>query len=207
MNDAPTVFVVDDDDLIRTTLQSCVESVGLAVETYASPMAFLEKCDGSRSGCLILDVRMPGMSGLQLQEALQAKGITLPIIFLTGHGDVPNAVRAMRQGAVDFMEKPFNVQALLDLIQKSVERDIQERQTASVRNSVQANLNDLTAREREVMDLVVAGRSSKEIARKLEISPKTVESHRARIMLKMDADSVVDLVQMTALIPDNQGKP
>lgn len=147
------------------------------------------------------------MSGLQLQEALQAKGITLPIIFLTGHGDVPNAVRAMRQGAVDFMEKPFNVQALLDLIQKSVERDIQERQTASVRNSVQANLNDLTAREREVMDLVVAGRSSKEIARKLEISPKTVESHRARIMLKMDADSVVDLVQMTALIPDNQGKP
>ena len=207
MNDTPTVFVVDDDDLIRTTLQSCVESVGLAVETYASPMAFLEKCDGSRSGCLILDVRMPGMSGLQLQEALQAKGITLPIIFLTGHGDVPNAVRAMRQGAVDFMEKPFNVQALLDLIQKSVERDIQERQTASVRNSVQANLNDLTAREREVMDLVVAGRSSKEIARKLEISPKTVESHRARIMLKMDADSVVDLVQMTALIPDNQGKP
>ncbi len=207
MSDAPTVFVVDDDDLIRTTLQSCVESVGLAVETYASPMAFLEKCDGSRSGCLILDVRMPGMSGLQLQEALQAKGITLPIIFLTGHGDVPNAVRAMRQGAVDFMEKPFNVQALLDLIQKSVERDIQERQTASVRNSVQANLNDLTAREREVMDLVVAGRSSKEIARKLEISPKTVESHRARIMLKMDADSVVDLVQMTALIPDNQGKP
>ena len=207
MNDTPTVFVVDDDDLIRTTLQSCVESIGLAVETYASPMAFLEKCDGSRSGCLILDVRMPGMSGLQLQEALQAKGITLPIIFLTGHGDVPNAVRAMRQGAVDFMEKPFNVQALLDLIQKSVERDIQERQTASVRNSVQANLNDLTAREREVMDLVVAGRSSKEIARKLEISPKTVESHRARIMLKMDADSVVDLVQMTALIPDNQGKP
>ena len=207
MSDAPTVFVVDDDDLIRSTLQSCVESIGLAVETYASPVAFLDKCDASRSGCLILDVRMPGMSGLQLQEALQEKGILLPIIFLTGHGDVPNAVRAMRQGAVDFMEKPFNVQALLDLIQKCVERDLQERQTAGIRNSVLANLNDLTAREREVMDLVVAGSSSKEIARNLGISPKTVESHRARIMLKMDAGSVVDLVQMAAMIPDNQGKP
>ena len=207
MSDSPTVFVVDDDDLIRSTLEACVESVGLAVETYANPMEFLHEANAARPGCLILDVRMPGMSGLQLQEALQQKGITLPIIFLTGHGDVPNAVRAMRQGAVDFMEKPFNVQALLELIQKCVERDLQQRQTSNMRNSVLANVNELTTREREVMDLVVAGRSSKEIARNLGISPKTVESHRARIMLKMDASSVVDLVQMTALIAENQGKP
>lgn len=207
MNDTPTVFVIDDDESMRAVLQSGMESIGLAVETYPSAQAFLDYCDASRPGCLVLDMRMPGMSGLELQETLKAKGVTLPVIFLTGHGDVTNAVRAMRQGAVDFMEKPFNVQVLLDLIQKCVKRDSQNRQTARKREPVLSKLASLTRREREVMDLIVTGASNRETGLLMGISPKTVEVHRSHLMLKMEADSFADLVQMSAFLKNDQETP
>jgi two-component system response regulator FixJ len=207
VNDTPTVFVIDDDESMRAVLQSGMESIGLAVETYPSAQAFLDYCDASRPGCLVLDMRMPGMSGLELQETLKAKGVTLPVIFLTGHGDVTNAVRAMRQGAVDFMEKPFNVQVLLDLIQKCVKRDSQNRQTARKREPVLSKLASLTRREREVMDLIVTGASNRETGLLMGISPKTVEVHRSHLMLKMEADSFADLVQMSAFLKNDQETP
>lgn len=207
MNDTPTVFVIDDDESMRAVLQSGMQSIGLAVETYPSAQAFLDYCDASRPGCLVLDMRMPGMSGLELQETLKAKGVTLPVIFLTGHGDVTNAVRAMRQGAVDFMEKPFNVQVLLDLIQKCVKRDSQNRQTARKREPVLSKLASLTRREREVMDLIVTGASNRETGSLMGISPKTVEVHRSHLMLKMEADSFADLVQMSAFLKNDQETP
>jgi two-component system, LuxR family, response regulator FixJ len=192
----PTVFVVDDDDAVRESLSWLIESVGLRVETYASPREFLAAYDPVRPGCLVLDVRMPGMSGLDLQDRLAPLQNPPPTIIITGHGDVPMAVRAMKAGAVDFIEKPFNDQVLLDCIQRALERDDQNRRRQMRRASVGTLLAQLTPREREVMDRMVAGMPNKAMAADLGISVKTVEAHRAKVMEKMQAESLSELVRM-----------
>lgn len=192
----PTVFVVDDDAAVRQSFEWLVGSVGLKTETYESAQAFLDAYDPARPGCLVLDVRMPGMSGLELQERLAAEGVPLPVIVVSGYGDVPTAVRVMKQGAVDFIEKPFSDQAMLDRIQASIERDQQARRAEAERAGARESRDSLTRREAEVMALVIAGKSNKEIARDLAISPKTVEVHRAHVMKKMQADSLADLVRL-----------
>ncbi len=150
---------------------------------------------------------MSGMSGLDLQEALTNKGVTLPVIVITGYGDVPTAVRAMQQGAVDFLEKPFNDQALLELIQHCIDRDARDREAETARSDIRTKLAKLTPREREVLELIVSGKSNKETARRLGISPKTIEVHRARVMEKMAADSLADLVHMITVLGEDQGNP
>lgn len=205
MLEVPVVSIVDDDEAVRETLRHLVESINVRVKTYASPQHYLDACDPNRPGCLVLDIRMPGMSGLDLHETLIGKGIMLPVIMITGYGDVSSAVRAMRQGAVDFLEKPFHNQTLLDLVQACIRRDAQHRQAEAARQNVRSNLLTLTPRERDVLDLVVSGKSNKETARTLEISPKTVEIHRSRVMEKMAATSLAELVQMIGILEDYQG--
>ena len=205
MADAPTVFVIDDDQAVRESLRWLVESVDLDVETYESADGFLASCDPERPGCVVVDVRMAGMSGLDLQVVMKDKGITLPTIIITGYGDVPTAVRAMRQGAVDFLEKPFNDHALLELIQHCVQRDARNRNAEAARRVVSDNLERLTPREKEVLDAVVVGLTNKETARKLDVSPKTIEVHRAHVMEKMKADSLANLVQMIASLTPPKG--
>ncbi len=192
----PTVFVVDDDAAVRDSLRLLIESVGLRVETFADAREFLEGYDADRPGCLVLDVRMPGMSGLELQRHLGAIGAILPILFITGHGDVPMAVRAMREGAVDFLQKPFEDQALLDRIQQSLDRDAVHRRELRERRGIVERISRLTSREREVMDLVIAGLANKNVASRLGVSRRTVEIHRARVMEKMGATSLAHLVRM-----------
>jgi RNA polymerase sigma factor (sigma-70 family) len=207
MPEPPTVFVVDDDKAVRESLRWLIESIDLRVETYDSAKSFLAHCDADRPGCLVLDVRMPGMTGLELQEHLEARGITLPVIVITAYGDVPTAVRAMRQNAVDFLEKPFNDGALLELIQHCIERDAAARRSGALRRGIRGKLAKLTPREREVLALVCAGKSNKEAAQQLGVSPKTIEVHRSRVMDKMEAASFADLVQMVSSLEDGSGKP
>ncbi len=200
----PTVFVVDDDDAVRNSMRWLVESVGLPVETYASAREFLDTHDPNRPGCLVLDVRMPGMSGLELQEKLVESGIVIPIIVVTGHGDVPTAVRAIKAGAVEFIEKPVNDQLLLDTIQRCIDKDTEYRQASAARSAIEARYLLLTPRECEVMAQVVAGDSNKVIARNLGLSAKTIEAHRAAVMRKMEADSLANLVHMAIACEDQQ---
>ncbi len=192
----PTIFVVDDDQAVRESLRWLIEAIGLAVETFGSPSEFLGAYDRDRPGCVVLDVRLPGMSGLELQEKLRARGIDIPVIMITAFGDVPTAVRAMKGGAADFIEKPFNDQELLDCIQRCVERNGTRRQEQSQRATILARLARLTTREREVLDLVVAGNTSTAIAEQLGIGRRTVDSHRARMMRKMEAKTVQALLRM-----------
>ena len=199
-----TVFVVDDDDAVRNSMRWLVESVGLPVETYASAREFLETHDPNRPGCLVLDVRMPGMSGLDLQEKLHENGIVIPIIVVTGHGDVPTAVRAIKAGAVEFIEKPVNDQLLLDTIQRCIEKDTEYRRESATRSVIEMRYMSLTPREREVMAQVVAGEPNKVIARNLDLSAKTIEAHRAAVMRKMEADSLASLVHMAIACEDQQ---
>ncbi len=199
-----TVFVVDDDDAVRNSMRWLVESVGLPVETYASAREFLETHDPNRPGCLVLDVRMPGMSGLDMQEKLHEKGIVIPIIVVTGHGDVPTAVRAIKAGAVEFIEKPVNDQLLLDTIQRCIDKDTEYRQESATRSVIAARYMSLTPREREVMAQVVAGEPNKVIARNLDLSAKTIEAHRAAVMRKMEAESLASLVHMAIACEDQQ---
>jgi two-component system, LuxR family, response regulator FixJ len=192
----PTVFVVDDDPAMRDSLRWLLESVGLRVQTYATAAEFLAGRDPAAPGCLVLDVRMPGMSGLDLQEELQRRRTDLPTIVVTGHAEVPMAVRAVKAGAIDFIEKPFSDQLLLDRVRQALETDRQERETRARREEARRRVGHLTPREREVLDLVVAGRANKEIASVLGLSPKTVEVHRARVMEKMEVDSLADLIRV-----------
>jgi two-component system response regulator FixJ len=200
MRPEATVFVVDDDEAMRSSMRWLIESVGLRGEAFASPDEFLACYYPGRPGCLVLDVRMPGMSGLELQEKLISKEIQIPIIMITGHGDVPMAVRAMKAGAVDFIEKPFNDQVLLDCIQRALEKDAELRQIQGRRTEVAARLVQLTRREFEVMRMVVQGKSNKEIAGELNVSTKTVEAHRAKVMDKMQARSLAGLVRMALMV-------
>jgi FixJ family two-component response regulator len=195
-----TVFVVDDDEAVRDSLGLLIDSVGLEFETFASAQEFLEAYDPGRPGCLVLDIRMPGMSGLELQRRLGEIGAILPIIFITGHGDVPVAVRAMREGAVDFLQKPFEDQDLLDRIQQSLERDAVHRRELAERQGILERIAGLTPREREVMDLVAAGLANKNAASRLGVSQRTVEIHRARVMEKMGATSLAHLVRMAMTV-------
>jgi two-component system response regulator FixJ len=192
----PTVFIVDDDLAVARSLRWLIESVQLKVETFASAQAFLDGYDAAKPGCLVLDVRMPGMSGIELQERLTAQRIGVPIIFITGHGDVQMAVRAVQAGAFDFIEKPFNDQDLLDRMQRAISFDSERRGRDSLRAQLSALFASLTPREREVMDLVVEGMSNKAVANTLGLSAKTVEVHRAKVMEKMRARSVSDLVKV-----------
>jgi RNA polymerase sigma factor (sigma-70 family) len=192
----PTVFVVDDDPSIRFAMQALMDSVNLEHEIYGSADEFLENVDEQRPGCLVLDIRMPGLGGLELQEELIKRGNTVPIIFITGHGDVPMAVDAMQKGAVDFIQKPFRDQDLLDRVREALSTD-EERRAEQEKHAVVADrLARLTNREREVFDLVVTGKPNKVIAYELGVSQRTVEIHRARVMEKMQARSLADLVKM-----------
>ncbi|MES9962168.1 MAG: response regulator transcription factor [Candidatus Sedimenticola sp. 20ELBAFRAG] len=191
-----TVFIVDDDQEVRDALQLLMESVGLKVETFGSAQDYLDQFDASRAGCLVLDIRMPGMSGLDLQARLAAESIHPPIVIITGHGDVPMAVRAVQAGAVDFVQKPFNDQQLLDSVHRAIEQDSVQRGEVSKLLEIQERLGKLTPREREVMELVIAGKRNKVIAADLNISQSTVEAHRAKVMEKMQADTLSSLMRM-----------
>jgi len=191
-----TVFVVDDDEAVRGSMKLLLKTLGLPAQAFASAQEFLATFDTGRSGCLVLDIRMPGMSGLELQEELNARGAMLPIIFITGHGDVPMAVEAMQRGAMDFLQKPFRDQDLLDRITKALEKDRAGRELLGNRERIRARIADLTPREREVMALVTQGKANKVIAADLDLSQRTVEIHRAHVMEKMGANSLAHLVRM-----------
>ncbi|HUP97499.1 MAG TPA: response regulator [Usitatibacter sp.] len=192
---APTVYVVDDDGSTRELLQWLMQRNGLAVEAFADARAFLEAYRPGDPGCLVLDLNMPGMSGLELQRYLKEQGVGVPVLFLSGRADIPRAVQAVRAGAIDFIEKPFDYKRVVELVRDCLERDRAERERGERRRVVAERLGQLTQREREVLDLVVAGRMNREIAEALDISIKTVEAHRARLMEKLEVGSVAELVQ------------
>lgn len=196
MTEKPTVFVVDDDQPARESLRWLLESVGHQVHCHASAQEFLDTFDGNTPGCLVLDIRMPGISGLELLNHLSDRQWCLPVIIVTGHGDVPMAVRAMKCGAVDFLQKPYNDQHLLDRIQQALELCRERRRSHDELSKIRGSYQQLTPREREVATLVVAGKANKVIAIDLGLSPKTIEVHRANVMLKMQANSLSELVQM-----------
>jgi len=191
------VFVVDDDALIRDSLEQLVKSVGLQVETFSSTQAFLDTELPDTPSCLILDIRMPGLSGLDLQDELVKRGISIPIIFITGHGTVPMSVRAMKAGAVDFLQKPFEDQELLDIIHHAIEQNKQTRIYQTEINEIEQRIKSLTLREHEILVLVTAGMLNKQISYDLKLSENTVKSHRARIMRKMEVESLAELVRAT----------
>ena len=192
----PTVFIVDDDPSVLKGLSRLMKSVKLNVETYSSAQEFLDSYNPVQPGCLLIDMRMPGISGLELQEILQSRNILIPTIIITGYGEVTDAVQAMKKGAIDFIEKPFNGQYLLDQVHKAIAEDAQIRKKQAQQQVVSASLALLTPREREVMDLVITGKANKVIALELGLSMKTVEFHRAHMMKKMKVDSVAELVDL-----------
>ena len=193
---APVVFIVDDDDAVRGSLRLLLKSVGLAATALPTAQEFLDKYDPQQPGCLILDVRMPGMSGMELQQQLNVRGATIPVIFITGHGDIPMAVEAMQQGAFDFLQKPFRDQDLIDRIQRALAKDVTTRTELNERSRLRERLDSLTPREREVLALVTSGKPNKIMAADLGVSQRTVEIHRARVMEKMHASSLAQLVRM-----------
>jgi FixJ family two-component response regulator len=195
-DDMGTVFVVDDDPSMRRALESLLRSVGHEVRLFSSAPEFMQAVRGDVPGCLVLDVRLPGMSGLAFQQELTKAGIALPIIFITGHGDVPMTVRAMKAGAVEFLTKPFDDQVLLDAIHAALERDRARRRDDESLASLRGRYDDLTDRERQVMKHVVAGWVNKRIAGELGLSVVTVKVHRGQVMRKMQAKSVAELVRM-----------
>jgi two-component system response regulator FixJ len=196
----PRVYIVEDDDAVRDSLQLVLESVGHAVTTFASANAFLEAYDADMAGCLVLDIRMPGMNGMELQRKLNERNSILPIIFVTGHGDVPMAVEAMQQGAVDFVQKPYREQELLEKITNAFALDKGNRESLQQRQVIAARLQSLTPRELDVLRLMVEGKANKVIAIDLDISQRTVEIHRARVMEKLEAHSLAHLVRMVMAV-------
>lgn len=191
----PTVFVVDDEASVRSSLQWLLESIRLKVETFESAESFLSKRVGDRPGCIVLDVRMPGMSGPELMDQLNQMHVTMPIIFLSGHGDVPLAVRTMKGGALDFLQKPYNNQQFLERVRQALELDAQNRSARRQQGDTATRIDGLSGREREILDRVVLGESNKVIGRALGISYKTVEAHRARLMRKMGVANFAELMQ------------
>lgn len=198
MSDGAVVFVVDDDEAIRHSLELLIGAVGHAVRTFPDAPAFLEYFSSDLRGCIVADLRMPGMTGLEMQERLSALGCTMPMIFLSAHGDVPAAVRALKKGATDFLEKPFNPTILLERIDQALTNEAAEHMASEKASELAQRMEALTPREKEIMALVADGMSSKVIAGELSISERTVELHRSRIMKKMSARSVADLVRMLA---------
>ena len=196
MTAAAIVFVVDDDEGMRQSLKNLIGSVGLRVEAFASAQEFLRSKLTDMPGCLVLDVRLPGLSGLDLQKRMVEAGIEIPIIFITGHGDIPMTVRAMKAGAMEFLTKPFRDQDLLDAIQQALDRDRAARKQRTQINELHNRLDSLTPREREVMGLVVAGLLNKQIAGELGTSETTIKIHRHQVMEKMGAGSLAELVRM-----------
>ncbi|MCZ6684264.1 MAG: response regulator [Planctomycetota bacterium] len=196
-----TVYVVDDDNPLREALRLLIHSVGLSVETWESAYEFLEALDPERPGCLILDVRMPGMSGLDLMDELNRRGVHLPVIIITAHGSMRTAVQAMQAGAMDCIDKPFSDQLLLDRIQQAIFLDDTTRRADADHASLSARLQALSPRERQIMTAIVGGKTSKNIADELGISKKTVDSHRAHVMEKMRARTLADLVQIATKAP------
>ncbi|HTW49456.1 MAG TPA: response regulator transcription factor [Acidobacteriaceae bacterium] len=192
----PMVYVIDDDRQIRDGLHSLIRSVGLRVETFGSAQEFLDAKRPDAPACLILDVRMPGLSGFDLQQTLKSAGLHLPIIFMTGHGDIPMSVRAMKEGAHEFLTKPVRGQDLLEAVQKAIAADTRARRERAALDEIRARFQSLTPRENEVMNLVVAGLLNKQIADELGMSELTVKTHRAHVMEKTAADSLAHLVRM-----------
>lgn len=192
----PTVYIVDDDQAIRHAMGLLLKSVGVKHDLFSTGDEFLSAYCPEWAGCLVLDIRMPGLGGLELQDKLLDAGSTLPVIFITGHGDVPMAVEAMRKGAVDFIQKPFRDQELLDRVREALETDQVRRAAHEQSSEVRERMDTLTKREHEVMELVVTGKPNKVIAYELDVSQRTVEIHRARVMEKMRARSLADLVRM-----------
>jgi two-component system, LuxR family, response regulator FixJ len=192
----PTVFVVDEDEAVRDSLRFLLKSVGLPTQTLASVTEFLQNYQPSQPGCLLLDVRMPAMSGLELQQRLNLLGATIPVIFITGHGDIPMAVEAMRHGALDFLQKPFRDHDLIERIQKALTKDAKTRAALKQHERIRRRLDSLTPREREVLALMAKGMPNKVMAAELGVSQRTVEIHRARVMEKSGASSLAQLVRM-----------
>ena len=190
------VFVVDDDSSVRSALKRLIKSVGHKVATFSSAREVLDHDHPDTPGCLVLDIRMPGLSGLELQEQMAALGLNMPIIFITGHGNIPTSVRAMKAGAVDFLEKPFDDQALLDAIYHAIAKDTQTKREQTEIRDIKQRVASLTPREYEVFSFVVTGMLNKQIAFDLGTSEKTVKVHRARVMQKMSAESLADLVRL-----------
>ncbi len=199
MEAKPTIFVVDDDLAVLRALKTLIEAVFPDVETYSSASEFLEKYDSSRPGCLLLDVAMPGMSGLELQARLGQENINLPVVFITGHGNVRMAVDAMQAGAVDFLEKPFREHELCESIRAALRLDTQNRRRRSERVRLERQVSTLSEGERQVFDLILKGKCNREMAAELELSIRTIEDRRSRLMKKMQANSVVELVQLATM--------
>lgn len=202
--ETPTVFIVDDDEGARNSLRFLLKSVGLAGVTLDSAQGFLAAYDPHQPGCLVLDVRMPGMSGLELQQELNRRGAVIPVVFVTGHGDVPMAVEAIQHGAFDFVQKPYREQELLDRIQRALAKDKSSREALRERDRIRARLASLTPREREVLQLMTRGMPNKVMAAELGLSQRTVEIHRAHVMEKSGASSIAQLVRM---VLDGEGGP
>lgn len=192
----PTVFVVEDDEAVRKLMRTLLHSVGLNAATFASAQEFLTNYHPHQGGCLVLDVRMPGMSGLELQQLLNMRGAILPVIFVSGHGDIPMAVEAMQHGAFDFLPKPFRDQDLIDRVQRALDKDRLNRAQLKEKDRIRERFESLTPREREVLTLVTSGKANKVMAGDLGVSQRTVEIHRARVMEKMGAASLAQLVRM-----------